>query len=39
MRLYEAWDKADPGKGYDAKAAQWKARLDALTPAPDSSGK
>ena len=25
-RLYTDWDKAEPGKGYDAKAAEWKAR-------------
>jgi tetratricopeptide (TPR) repeat protein len=25
--LYFAWDKAEPGKGYDAKAAVWKAKL------------
>jgi tetratricopeptide (TPR) repeat protein len=25
--LYAAWDKAEPGKGYDAKAALWKAKL------------
>jgi tetratricopeptide (TPR) repeat protein len=25
--LYSAWDKAEPGKGYDAKAAAWKAKL------------
>lgn len=25
--LYTAWDKADPGKGYDAKAAEWRAKL------------
>ena len=25
--LYTAWDLAEPGKGYDAKAAEWKARL------------
>jgi tetratricopeptide (TPR) repeat protein len=25
--LYTAWDKAEPGKGYDAKAAEWKERL------------
>ncbi|MFO0859474.1 MAG: tetratricopeptide repeat protein [Phycisphaerales bacterium] len=24
--LYVAWDKAEPGKGYDAKAAEWKAK-------------
>ena len=31
--LYAAWDKAEPGKGYDAKSAEWKAKLDAM-PAP-----
>ena len=25
--LYTAWDKAEPGKGYDAKAAEWKGRF------------
>jgi serine/threonine protein kinase/tetratricopeptide (TPR) repeat protein len=25
--IYTAWDKAEPGKGYDAKAREWKARL------------
>ncbi len=25
--LYDAWEKADPGKGYDAKAADWRAKL------------
>jgi serine/threonine protein kinase/tetratricopeptide (TPR) repeat protein len=38
IRLYEDWDKAEPGKGYDAKAAEWKAKLDAL-PAPDGVGR
>ena len=28
VHLYEAWDKAKPGKGYDAKATEWKAKLD-----------
>jgi len=32
MALYESWDKAEPGKGHDAKAAEWKAKLDAMTP-------
>jgi serine/threonine protein kinase/tetratricopeptide (TPR) repeat protein len=27
---YAARDKAEPGKGYDAKAAEWKAKLDKL---------
>lgn len=26
--LYTAWDEAEPGKSYDAKAAEWKAKLD-----------
>jgi eukaryotic-like serine/threonine-protein kinase len=25
--LYTAWHAAEPGKGYDAKAAEWKAKL------------
>jgi len=25
--LYEAWDAAEPGKGYDAKAAEWRGKL------------
>ncbi len=41
VTLYESWDKAEPGKGYDAKAAEWRAKLDALTtptePAPATS--
>jgi hypothetical protein len=24
---YAAWDRAEPGQGYDAKAAEWKAKL------------
>jgi len=26
QRLYEDWDKAEPGKGYDGKAAEWKGK-------------
>jgi tetratricopeptide (TPR) repeat protein len=29
--LYAAWDKAAPGKGYDARAAQWKAKSAATS--------
>jgi tetratricopeptide (TPR) repeat protein len=29
VRLYEVWDKAEPGRGHDAKAAEWRKRLDA----------
>ncbi|MBS0213794.1 MAG: serine/threonine protein kinase [Proteobacteria bacterium] len=28
--LYAAWDKAEPGKGYAASAAQWKEKLAAM---------
>ncbi len=30
VALYAAWDKAEPGTGHAAKAAQWQLRLDAL---------
>lgn len=26
-QLYEAWDKAEPGNGYDAKAAEWRKKV------------
>ena len=29
--LYSAWHVANPGKGYDAKAAEWRVKLDAAT--------
>jgi hypothetical protein len=29
--LYAAWNQAEPGKGYDAKAAEWKAKAEALS--------
>lgn len=25
--LYESWDRSEPGKGYDARAAEWRAKL------------
>ena len=25
--LYEAWEEAEPGKGYDAKAAEWRGKI------------
>ncbi|MCH8151561.1 MAG: tetratricopeptide repeat protein [Planctomycetes bacterium] len=25
--LYDAWHEAEPGRGYDAKAAEWRAKL------------
>ena len=27
--LYEAWNTAEPGQGYDVKANEWRARLPA----------
>jgi non-specific serine/threonine protein kinase/serine/threonine-protein kinase len=32
--LYTAWHAAEPGKGYDAKAAEWQAKLPAPAPTP-----
>ncbi|HEY2345472.1 MAG TPA: tetratricopeptide repeat protein [Xanthomonadaceae bacterium] len=28
--LYTAWNRAEPGKGHDAKAAEWQRKLDAM---------
>ncbi len=40
VTLHESWHKAEPGRGHDARAAEWKAKLDALAPpaeaAPDA---
>jgi hypothetical protein len=33
VKLYEAWDKAEPGRGHQANAARWKESLDALSAA------
>jgi tetratricopeptide (TPR) repeat protein len=33
VALYTEWDKAEPGKGHDASAAEWKQKLDALDAA------
>jgi len=30
--LYTAWHAAEPDKGYDTKAAEWQAKLDAASP-------
>ena len=27
IKLYESWHAAEPDKGYDAKAAEWRAKL------------
>jgi len=31
VKLYEAWEAAEPGEGYDAKAAEWRAQLSPET--------
>jgi non-specific serine/threonine protein kinase/serine/threonine-protein kinase len=38
ISLYQAWDRAEPGKGYAAKAAMWRAKLSAMHPASAQSG-
>ncbi|MBS0194116.1 MAG: serine/threonine protein kinase [Proteobacteria bacterium] len=37
--LYTVWDKAEPGKGYAAKAAQWREKLKTLDTGKASPGK
>jgi Tetratricopeptide repeat len=37
--LYTAWDTAEPGKGYDAKAAEWKVKLTARETAKPEPAK
>lgn len=32
VALYTAWNESEPGKGYDAKAAEWAGRLPAESP-------
>ncbi len=32
--LYTAWHAAQPGKGHDARAAEWQAKLGAPSPRP-----
>ena len=27
VKFYESWHTAEPGKGYDTKAAEWRAKL------------
>ncbi len=29
VKLYEAWDRAEPGLGYDQKAQEWQVKVDA----------
>jgi serine/threonine protein kinase/tetratricopeptide (TPR) repeat protein len=36
IALHTAWDTAEPGKGYDAKAAEWRSKLETGVGAPGS---
>ena len=38
-RLYEVWDMTAPGKGHDAKAAEWQSKLQALRSATQPAPK
>ena len=33
-QFYESWHAAEPGKGYDVKAAEWRAKLPHTDPDP-----
>jgi serine/threonine protein kinase len=35
--LYTAWSRAQPGKGYEVKAAEWKRKLDELADSPPAT--
>ena len=35
--LYNAWNVAEPGKGYGIKAAEWKRKLDAADARPPAA--
>ena len=37
IRLYEAWESAEPGQGYAEKAAEWRAKLPVAAPQPASA--
>ena len=34
VRLYDAWHAAEPGKGHDAQAAEWRVKLPAARTQP-----
>ena len=35
IKLYEAWDAAEPGQGYADQAAEWRAKLPTTQPASE----
>ncbi len=38
VHLYDAWHASEPGQGYDQKAAEWRAELEALPSATQPTG-
>ena len=34
INLYDAWHAAEPGKGYDARAAEWRAKMSSEQASP-----
>jgi non-specific serine/threonine protein kinase/serine/threonine-protein kinase len=36
--FYAQWDRVEPGKGFDTKAAEWKAKLEDPPTTPKSPG-
>ena len=36
-KFYESWDAAEPGKGYDTKAAEWRTRSVGGGPDDDET--
>jgi tetratricopeptide (TPR) repeat protein len=37
VRLYEAWDDAEPGQGHAEKSADWRARLEVTMTPPETA--
>lgn len=37
VTLYESWNTAEPGKGHDVKAREWKTKLEALIASTQST--
>jgi serine/threonine protein kinase/tetratricopeptide (TPR) repeat protein len=37
--LYSDWNQSEPGKGYDARAAHWRAKLPTTQPATTSTSR
>jgi serine/threonine protein kinase/tetratricopeptide (TPR) repeat protein len=37
VKLYTAWDKSEPGQGYDLKVRQWQEKLHTSRPATSQS--